>query len=296
MTFFRIARCMVLAFIVGLGSGCQTFNVTDRAVIKPVPEPVGAPTTAEAFKAMTSAPKVLRIERETGVSLHAVWLQQVGATHTVLYFGGNMSRINEGGPAFAKMLLPFGVNVLLVDHRGSGLSEGVPGIENMHADALATFDYLVNALGVDPATVIVQGHSLGSFLAGHVASKRKVAALVLSGSATTTEDWVKTLIPWYFKPFVRTRIAPEMQGRGNLEVVKNINFPLLIIVGEKDQQTAPSLSKALAKAAVDAGHSATLVVVPKATHDNAERSAQAQNAFAKLLEQLRAQNKEEEAR
>ncbi len=278
---------LLITSLLCLQVACATYNVTQRAVIKAVPEPVGALTTAQAFAGLTASPEVLQIEREAGVSLHAVWLPQANATHTVLYFGGNMSRVNSVGPTVAGNLLPFGVNLMLVDHRGSGLSTGVPDIDNLHADALAAFDYLVAQKGIASASVIVQGHSLGSFLAGHVAKNRSVAALVLTGSATTTEDWVSAQIPWYYKPFVRTKIAPEMQGRGNLSVVKTLTVPLLLIVGENDRQAPRSLSKALAKAAKDAGNPATLVIVKGAKHDDAPGSAVALKAFSDLLERLR---------
>jgi uncharacterized protein len=285
MTYFKYLKLALV--LLALQAGCAHYNVTDRAVIKPVPEPAGSVSSAQAFAGLAVTPEVLSIAREQGVSLHAVWLAQPNATHTVLYFGGNMTRVNSGGPEVAKHLLPFGVNLFLVDHRGSGLSTGTPGIENLHADALAAYDYLIAQKHIAPTRIIVQGHSLGSFLAGHVAHKREVAALVLSGSATTTEDWISAQIPWYYKPFVRTKIAPEMQQRGNLNVVKKLTVPLLLIVGEKDRQTPKVLSKALAQAARDAGHPATLVIVKGASHDQAAGSKVALEAFGTLLSQLR---------
>lgn len=287
MKLCRHTKCLFIASLLCLQIACATYNVTQRGLVRAVPDPVGAPQAAQSFAALVALPEVIRIEREAGVSLHAVWLRQPDATHTVLYFGGNMSRVSSVGPVVARNLLPLGVNLMLVDHRGSGLSTGVPDIDTMEADALAAFDYLVTQKGIAPGSVVVQGHSLGSFLAGHVAQQRKVAALVLTGSATTTEDWVAARIPWYYKPFVRTKIAPDLQGRGNLDVVKKLTVPLLLIVGEKDRQTPKSLSKALAKAAKDAGNPATLVIVKGAKHDDAPGSAVALKAFADLLTRLR---------
>jgi uncharacterized protein len=269
---------------------CTTFNVTQKAVIKPLVEPAGAPSTASAFSNLATKPEIVRLPREADVSLHMVWLAQPNASHTMLYFGGNQTRVNENGPGVAQRSLPLGVNLLLIDYRGSGLSNGIPDIDNLNSDALAAYDYLVQERDIAPETIIVQGHSLGSFLAGTVAAKRKIGALVLSGSATTTQAWAKALVPWYFKPIVRIKIAPEMQGRGNLDVVQTQSAPLLIIVGSKDRQAPPHLSKALAREANAAGKSATLLVVKGASHDQAPKSPEAMSAIATLLQQLRAKS------
>jgi len=183
-------------------------------------------------------------------------------------------------------LLPFGVDLFIVDHRGSGRSEGQPELELLLGDALTAFDFLTTQLAVPADRVIVQGHSLGSFMAGQVARHRRVAGLVLSGSATTTEDWVNALIPWYYKPIVRTEIDPKLHGRGNLSVVEAQSAPLLIIAGGRDKQTPAWLSRKLADAAAAKQRRATLVVAKHGEHESLFDQPEVLDAYRRFLATL----------
>ena len=125
-----------------------------------------------------------------GVRLSAVLLRQPNARGTILYFGGNGFTIGQYGGYVAAVFAPLGVDVLIVDHRGYGRSEGMPTQANLEADGVVAFDYLSGTMGVAPSRIIVHGQSLGSFIAGHVAAERPAAGVVLESSATTAEDWV----------------------------------------------------------------------------------------------------------
>ena len=132
------------------------------------------------------------IARPDGARLHAVLLRQPGAKATILYFGGNGFAIGKHGAWTASVFAPLGVDLMIVDHRGYGLSSGTPSISTGEADGLAAFDYLAS---LPPRPIVVHGHSLGSFVAGHVAANRDAAAAVLESSATTTEGSPRAPVP-----------------------------------------------------------------------------------------------------
>lgn len=92
-----------------------------------------------------------------GVRLHAWWapgyLRQSGTAagtsppaRTILYFHGNAgnltNRIDNIG-----FLLHLPANVLAVDYRGYGKSEGRPTEQGLYDDAQAAYDYLVQECG-----------------------------------------------------------------------------------------------------------------------------------------------------
>src|SRR6266436_1388177 len=70
------------------------------------------------------------------------------------------------------------VNVLALEYRGYGRSEGTPTERGVYRDADAAYLYLVNTKGKDPKTVISFGQSLGSAVAAHLAAHHEVGGVV----------------------------------------------------------------------------------------------------------------------
>lgn len=223
------------------------------------------------------------IERPDGVRLHAVLLRQPGAKATILYFGGNGYAIGRFGAWTAQSFAPLGADLMIVDHRGYGLSTGTAGIASGEADALAAFDYL---RGLTRQPILVHGHSMGSFMAGHVAANRDTAGAILESSATTTEEWVASRTGGVKGKLLRIQVDPKLQGRGNAANVARIEEPLLIVVGGKDKTTLPVLSHRLYAVSPLAAGRKQLVVVPQANHNNVMIAKTVQAAYARLLSGL----------
>jgi hypothetical protein len=212
--------------------------------------------------------------------LHAVLFRQPGARGTVLYFGGNGYTIGRFGAWTASLFAPLGVDLMIVDHRGYGRSEGQPTIEALETDGLAAFDYLAGLPGSSADRIIVHGQSLGSFIAGEVGAARPAAGVVLESSVTTTEDWVAAAAKGM--P-VKVKIDQKLQKRGNLRAVGAIEEPLLLLVGEKDKTTPPALSQALYTASPLAEDRKWLAVVPRAGHNDALQRPEAFSAYKAFL-------------
>lgn len=254
--------CVALFTVIVLG-GCR-WEVTESIMIRPTPDAADATATLNVPAGIDQ--RRLAIAASEGAKLNAVWLTQPNAAPTVLYFPGNLYRISVRGATTASRLLPLGVDLLIVDHRGSGASSGSPNLPRLENDALTVYDYAVNSLNIPANQLVVHGHSLGSFMAGHVAAHRPVAGLVLEGSATTTEEWVRLSVPWYGKPFVRVTIAEGLRGKGNRSVVENSRTPLLVLSGKRDPEAPWKLSRRLFEAAATPARDKHLVVVKKAGH------------------------------
>lgn len=270
-----LAFIVVMVLAIPILSACA-IQLTERAIIRPV---AGGTLGQEAVSLGAPAYTVTdhTIVASDGVRLHAVLLRQPQARGTVLYFGGNGYTMERFGAATASIFVPLGMDLMLVDHRGYGLSEGVPSIDLLETDGTAVFDYLAGLSGVDPAHIVVHGQSLGSFTAGYVAAHRDVAGVVLESSVTSTEEWVRAMMG------SAVEIAPALQGRGNLRHMGTINEPLLILVGEADRTTPAQLSRDLFAASTLPIDRKVLGIVPGAGHNDVLRQAEAIATYQTFL-------------
>lgn len=273
-------KALTLPLLLAL-AGC-TFTVDERSLLHPTP---GGALSEEAVEGAAGVYAMSDhwITTTDGVRLSAVLLRQPGARGTVLYFGGNGFTIERFGAYVAGALAPLGVDILIVDHRGYGRSGGVPTQANIEADGVAAFDYLSGTLGVAPSRIVVHGQSLGSFIAGHVAAERPSAGVVLESSATTAEEWVDANLRGIARTFVRARVDPTLQGRGNRRNMPAIEEPLLLLVGSEDRTTPPRLSEALYAASPLPPERKTLLVVPGADHVDVLTHQEAIEAYRTFL-------------
>jgi pimeloyl-ACP methyl ester carboxylesterase len=264
-------------------AGC-TSEVREADLLRPVTGGMlAADALAKAAPAYTMSEE--RIRTPDGATLYGVHLRQPRATATVLYFGGNGYTIERYGPWSASVFAPLRVDLMIVDHRGYGPSEGRPTVALMGRDGEAAFDHLARKLGLG-GRIVLHGHSLGSFIAGHVAANRPAAGVVLESSATTAEEWTKAAMPGIAKPFLKVKIDPALQGRGNLSSMASIEEPLLIIVGAKDRTTPPSLSQALYAASPLPAGRKRIAVIAGAGHTDAITKPQAAAAYRTFLSAL----------
>jgi len=104
---------------------------------------------------------------------------------TMIHFHGNGETVSDYRGGFSEKIASLGVNLLLAEYRGYGMSAGEPQLAAMLADIPA----IVAASGAEPSQLVFFGRSLGSLYAVHAASLYPDAAgLVLeSGIADPLE-------------------------------------------------------------------------------------------------------------
>jgi alpha-beta hydrolase superfamily lysophospholipase len=157
-------------------------------------------------------------------------------------------------------------------------------VEAFRHDALKLYDYLVDEQGVDPERLVVWGHSLGSFLATHVAQQRSVAGVVLENPATNVDGWVDHLIPWYVRLFLGVDVDPALKAEDNVARVRSLDAPLVVVAGKEDNVTDPAMAKQLYKKAGSAEK--TFVLVPDGGHNDLYEEADVQKAYADLVDRI----------
>lgn len=121
------------------------------------------------------------LEAEDGVRLHAWWLPASGGVPrrgAAIYLHGNAGHLaHRAGMGLA--LSRTGLDVLLLDYRGYGLSEGSPDEAGLYRDAEAAWEHVTSSRGVRPDRILLFGESLGGAIAIELATDVSVGALVL---------------------------------------------------------------------------------------------------------------------
>lgn len=279
-------RSLILLACLLLLAACKTLSVGEKNILRKTPDPVDATPIETSLAGQNLAFTVHEIRAHDGTPLHAVQVVRDADFPTLIYFGGNISRVSRELPILVKETEAMQLNLLMTDHRGNGRSAGEASMDTWFHDALAVYDYARQQLGVPAERLVVHGMSMGSMKASYVALHRPIAGLVLEGSVSTAEAWADSLMPWYAAPFVRVELADNLRGQGALYAVKRQSAPLLVIVGSRDNQTRPILSRQLFEAAQQSGHPAELLVVKGAGHGNAMAKADTQARYSAWLDTL----------
>ena len=166
-----------------------------------------------------------------------LFIQKKGAPILLLCHGnaGNISYWLE----HAWMLLNQNLNVFMFDYRGYGRSSGKPTEQGLYKDGLAAYDFLVREKGIPGNEIVPYGISLGGAVAIEIARQRPVRSLVLEAAFTSTKDMAKN-IPLFvlFSPLLPAHY-------NNLEKIKQIQVPKLMIHGEVDEIVPFKMGKQL---------------------------------------------------
>ena len=266
---------LLLAVSVVLG-GCSAITIDEETVFQPKPS-----VTPETFSVDDVDLSVRDIPVTDSASVNAWHLTQPDAKTTVLFFGGNGFYLVQS-QGYLRALTRPPVDAFLWDYRGYGRSDGTPSATAVRDDALAVYDSLVARPDVTPDRLLVWGHSLGSFLATHVAAERTVGGVVLENPATNVDDWKSYLFPWYVRLFLGVEVDPALQQDDNLERVRTFDVPLLIIGGSEDQVTNPAMARRLHAEA--GSENRRLVIVDGGGHNDLYDDPEVRAAYRALVE------------
>ncbi|PHM68910.1 MARTX multifunctional-autoprocessing repeats-in-toxin holotoxin RtxA [Xenorhabdus kozodoii] len=91
------------------------------------------------------------------------------AKKVVLFIHGSGSSAEEQASAIQASYQKLGVDMLAVNVRGYGASDGHPSEKGLYQDARTMFSYLVNDRGVKPENIIIHGYSMGGAVAADLA-------------------------------------------------------------------------------------------------------------------------------
>ncbi|MGE5557087.1 MAG: alpha/beta hydrolase [Bacillota bacterium] len=196
---------------------------------------------ASHLKAIYPNLREINIKTPDGAALHGWLLKNTAAKQTplIIYYGGNgdeASWIIEDGLKLKNWSL------LLMNYRGYGLSEGVPGEKCLCNDAIYVYDLFARRKDVDKDGIVVMGRSIGSGVAVYVAERRPLRGVVL----ITPYDSV-TSVARERMPFIPVSLILKHRFE-SISRAPKIRSPVLVMVAEKDEVIPPWHAMRLAKA------------------------------------------------
>ena len=169
----RRALCLLLALVL---QGCSALLFYPERELPLTPAQAGLEYRDVALTA------------SDGTRLHGWWLpvkRGVAVKGTVLHLHGNGGNL-AWHLAGSYWLPEQGYQVLLLDYRGYGRSQGTPSLPEVYADIDAAFAWLQAEPQVQGKPLVLLGQSLGGalavhYLAGHAGQRERLQALVLDG-------------------------------------------------------------------------------------------------------------------
>ncbi|HFQ5062735.1 TPA: MARTX multifunctional-autoprocessing repeats-in-toxin holotoxin RtxA [Vibrio vulnificus] len=87
----------------------------------------------------------------------------------VLFLHGSGSSAEEQASDIRNHYQKQGIDMLAVNLRGYGESDGGPSEKGLYQDARTMFNYLVNDKGIDPSNIMIHGYSMGGPIAADLA-------------------------------------------------------------------------------------------------------------------------------
>ncbi|WP_231632463.1 alpha/beta hydrolase [Mangrovimonas sp. TPBH4] len=168
----------------------------------------------------------LNIEVEDNVSLNAVLFKTHNPKGVILYLHGNAGAIHDWGKR-APLYLGNGYDILFVDYRGYGKSDGeYTNSSQLFNDAQKVYDFTKTRYPED--NIVVLGFSLGTGLAAYLAANNHPKMLILNA-------------PYYsWQTLITEEIAPPVPkfllkyDIPTFEFIKDITCPVKIFHGTKD--------------------------------------------------------------
>jgi uncharacterized protein len=158
-----------------------------------------------------------------GTKLHAWWIPNKDAKYTFLAFHGNASNIANRASAY-EFLHSTPANVLALEYRGYGHSEGKPSEAGMYLDSQAAHQYLVDVKRIDPKAIISFGQSLGTAVAANLASQLPVGAVVLEAPFPSASVLARKM--FWFLPGIQFFVHGQLNTAARLQ---HTGAPLLVV-------------------------------------------------------------------
>ncbi len=181
-----------------------------------------------------------------GVRLHGWYLPQSGSHsgsgRTLLFLHGNGGNIAHRGDSL-RLFHQLGLNVLIIDYRGYGQSEGTPDEAGMYRDARAAWRHLIEQRGARARDIVIFGRSLGGTVAARLASEVQPAGLIIESSFSSARDVARTVFP------LLSHLTYLRYDFDAAAAIKQVHSPVLMMHSPEDEVIPYALGERLYRAA-----------------------------------------------
>ncbi len=229
------ARPWIVAALLAGGAYLMLTSLVHAMTFHPSRYPEGQWESQQSFRA-----EDIELRSPDGLRLHAWLVPAQGETRaTTLYLHGNAGNLSDR-PEHLRSLTAAGAEVLILDYRGYGKSEGEPSESNMYEDSETAYAWLL-AQGRAPGRIVLYGESLGTAAATDLASRRACGALVLEAPFPSRAAMAARVVPW---------VGPLVaRGFETARKIASVRCPVLILHGTADTVVPQSMGRAVFDAA-----------------------------------------------
>jgi len=232
----------------------------------------------------------LRLQTADGVLLSSWYFPARGtARATVLFLHGNAENVSTHFSSIAWMPAE-GINVLALEYRGYGASEGRPSLAGVQLDIDAAMQALLSRPDVDARRIVLFGQSLGGALAIHYAARGAyrvhLRALVTDSAFSDYRDIVREKLAGFFLTWP-LQWLPVLTVDNDYSPAASIGLlsplPVVLIHGERDRIVPVHHARRLFELAREPKE---LWLEPEAFHIRALRSAELRQRLAEFLRRV----------
>ena len=204
------------------------------------------------------------LESDGGVRIHGIYARAREPIADLLFFHGNAGNLYDRTDNVAD-LVGAGFNVLIIDYRGYGKSEGSPSERGIYADGEAALAYLKETHAVDTRRLVLFGRSLGSTVAIELAMREPFGALIVESAFTSVQEMAQLHYGW-LPGLVRRGMRHEFDS---ISKVPHLKAPALYVHGSRDDIVPLAMGRQLYESSPEpkewypidgAGHNDTVIL------------------------------------
>lgn len=188
-----------------------------------------------------------------GTMLHMFFVSQpedrMRKVPTLLFLHGNAGNMGHRLQNVVGLYHNIQCNILMLEYRGYGLSQGTPSEKGLYMDARAGIDYLSSRTDINTNEIIVFGRSLGGAVAIDLATKeensRRIWCLILENTFTSIPDMAALFLGSRFLQYLPLFIYKNKYL--SILKVRSVIVPTLFISGLADTLVPPRMMQDLYK-------------------------------------------------
>jgi pimeloyl-ACP methyl ester carboxylesterase len=176
---------------------------------------------------------------------------------TILFFHGNGGAVSHRAQRFRELMAE-GFGIFALGYPGYGGNNGRPSESSFLEASTLSYEYLRNS-GVAADDIVIYGESIGSGVAVQLAASVEARALILEAPMSSTIDVAREHYPYLIARFL---LRDTYQS---VDYIEQINMPLLVMHGSRDQVIPIGIGRKLFQKAKDPK---TFIELKEAGHNN----------------------------
>lgn len=188
-----------------------------------------------------------------GTMLHMFFVSQpedrMRKAPTLLFLHGNAGNMGHRLQNIVGLYHNIQCNILMLEYRGYGLSQGSPSEEGLYMDARAGIDYLSSRTDINTNEIIVFGRSLGGAVAIDLATKeensQRIWCLILENTFTSIPDMAALFVGSKFLQYLPLFVYKNKYL--SILKIRAVTVPTLFISGLADTLVPPRMMQDLHK-------------------------------------------------